>query len=260
MSKVWMAALMMVLAGSAFAVNITIADEHSSGTGWYGSQEDQEVEPGCITGQQWDLEGFFLNGLTLSMVSGFDFVNGVPGHASVTSGDIFFDVNGDAEYGSGAHAGSTYNPSVTTSDTFGYDFVMDLDFATMTYSVYDISNAGSSLQLMVGEQINDASNPWRYVSGGTEVLTGGQIAYLDNLSDAAAQALGYNVTGGTHDVASVDLAWLTGSLVDGSFTSHFTIQCGNDNLMGHGVVPEPATMLLLGVGIVSITLRKRVFA
>jgi hypothetical protein len=153
MSKVWMVALVMVLASSAFAVNITINDEHSSGSGWYGSSEDQEVEPGCITGQQWDLEGFFVNGLTLSMVAGYNLVTGVPGYPQVVSGDLFIDVDGDAQYGSGAHAGATYNPLQVVSDSFGYDFVMDLDFATLTYSVFDIANAGAGLQLMMaGEQ------------------------------------------------------------------------------------------------------------
>ncbi len=70
--------------GNAFAtpfgVNITINDDVNGNGGWYQGtgqgQEDQEVEPNCVGGQEWDLEGFFLNEKTLTMVGGFDFANG----------------------------------------------------------------------------------------------------------------------------------------------------------------------------------------
>ena len=43
-----------------------------------------------VTGQQWDLEGFFLSGSELTMVGGFDFENGeyASGHTYL-AGDIF---------------------------------------------------------------------------------------------------------------------------------------------------------------------------
>ena len=56
----------VVAAGSAKALtlgsNITVYDNYSSGTGWYGPQEDQETEPGTITSQTWDQEGMYLYG------------------------------------------------------------------------------------------------------------------------------------------------------------------------------------------------------
>ena len=42
---------------------------------------------------------------------------------------------------------------------------------------------------------------------------------------------------------------------DGYLLTHFTMECGNDNLIGSAVVPEPATMVisslfLIGAGFI----------
>ncbi len=254
-----------LVGGSVFADDITIWDERSTGTTWYGPQEDQEVEPGMVTGQQWDLEGFFFGANTLTMVAGFNFVSGVPGY-SFRSGDIFIDTDNDAQFGAGSRKPTNYNPYAIVADTFGYDFVIDLNFSTLSYSVFDISGAGTLLQLTtVEEQSNDGSNPWRYRSGGTELVgAGGTISYTGGLSNAQAQALGYDVTGGTHNAASVDLSWLSSILPGGTFISHFTMECGNDNLMGSGTfpsgggnVPEPATLVLVGLSVAGMIARKK---
>ncbi len=258
-------AMAIVAWGCAYGANITIWDESGSGTGWHGAGEDQEVEPNCLTGQQWDLEAFILNGTSLSIVGGYDFVNAVSGYNSVTrAGDLFIDTDGDAQFGTGAHRGVTYNPYQVVSDLFGYDLAMDLNFANMTFTAYDLNAGLAQVQVTtVGEQINDASNPWRYRSGGTAVATG-TIQYQTGLTDAQAAALGANVVGGYHNVATVDLAWLAPYLDPGSdwaFLSHFTLECGNDNLIGVGnipPVPEPATLGLLGLGCLGLLMRRRV--
>ena len=73
--------------------NITIYDGVSNSQDWHGTNEDQEVEPNCLHGQSWDLEGFFLNGSILTMVGGFDFEYGVPGQPQ---SDMFIAINGYA--------------------------------------------------------------------------------------------------------------------------------------------------------------------
>ena len=68
--------LMFLMAQNAWALNITISDGNYDSSSWNGDYEDNEVEPGMVTGQDWDLEAFVLNGTWLSLIGGYDFING----------------------------------------------------------------------------------------------------------------------------------------------------------------------------------------
>jgi hypothetical protein len=270
---------LFLAAGSVFAfgTDITISDGNTAtsyeawayrayyriDTSWYSDREDSETETGMQIGQAWDMEGFFLDEETdtLSMVGGYDLANGYGG---TTAGDIFIDVDGDAEYGK-IYNDVTGNEVVT--DVFGYDYALDLDFQNFTYDVYALTEDSSTVMAYVDR--NQGSNPWQYNDGGVLIAEDVDFTYQTGLTDAET-----GFAGGYHNaVTDIDLGFIA-SDVPTEFIVHFTMACGNDNLMGEGTLaavenggggggsaaptPEPATMFLLGSGMVGLgSLRKR---
>ena len=235
-----------LLGGSAMANNITIYDEDntpSRTTAKGQGLEDDETEPGMINNQYWDLEGFFLSGYGLSAVGGFDFRDGyVYGGHTYTAGDIFIDTDGNAQYGTEIHSRDLDD----TRPNYGYDYVFDVEWANLTYNVYALTNS-SNLQ-MVSENLNQPeSNPFGFTMTNETPIDNGLITYEENVTDSGFD--NYSTTLPHYRVSGFDLDFLAAGT---DFTAHFTMECGNDNLMGQGTVPEPATMLLLGSGLIGM--------
>lgn len=215
--------------------NITIYDEN----GYYGSgvgYEDGETEPGMVNSQIWDLEGFFLKQNSLSMVGGYNFRDGA-GNPLYTSGDIFISTGVAPAY-EHKHKSSDGNQLVTK--TYGYEYVLDLTFNGDSGGTYSVFSLGSDAILETAYyKQNEGSSPWKYESGGTLTDFSGTFLF-STVTDTG-------FVGGTHyALTGFDLSFL-GHGTD--FYAHFTMECGNDNLMGKGtVVPEPSTFLLFAAG------------
>jgi hypothetical protein len=168
----------------------------------------------------------------LVLVGGYDFVNGTTHNShTYTSGDIFIDVNGNAVYGQAANGGS--GTGGTTTSLFGYEYVIDLDYNTMTYDVIDLTSGA----VLVRTSDVPSSNPWKYQSGGTQVQGYQDVSftYYSGLSNADVGGLvGYSGNN-VHYAIEVDLSFLAGNT---SALIHYTYECGNDNLMGQALVPD----------------------
>jgi hypothetical protein len=225
---------------SASASNITMSDGRTS-TGYvygsadfsYGANEDNEVEPGCYAYQQWDLEAFDLNGTTLSVIGGYDMKT--TGYEGTVMGDIFVDVGG----------------------TPAYDYVYDINWNTLNYNLYSVSG-GSLVNITMSPENtwNALSNPVSFNPGTSQLsLFSGRVTYVANKTNAQVLALtGENVTGGLHNIASLNVSKIA-ELSNGNLvTLHTTMSCGNDNLMGQTrfSVPEPGSFSMILMGFLSI--------
>jgi len=254
----------LLWAMSASATDITINDGVFNNNNWYGNYENDEVEPGCYTGQKWDMEAFLLDDMDLQVKGGVDMVKGVysiENNRRYYSGDIFIDVNNNAKWGPNAPkdiTGDGYDQISNTELGWDYAIVFNRETADVggsklvdnTYSVYQLASTFTYIEVYYDE--NFEANPFRYIAGGSPVA---------NVTDTK-----YEWTDGPLEylMKGIDLSFLAGvgDAGEDDITFHYTYGCGNDLLIGKtkAFAPVPdggLTLVLLGMGLGALGVTSR---
>ena len=243
-------AALALVAGGAAATLLPLGEEITIENTISAPGQDNVVTTGALRGQEWDLEGIFYDVYAghrgvLSMIGGYDFELGATaGGYTYRTGHLFIDIDGDAVFGAAA---AGLDSSV---NSYGWDYALVFDFDNLEVNAFALNEL--SPMLPVTDFPGASANPWRYeVSRGSTWVGTEAINYVRDLDSADVPSEGW-FGNNWHNAIQIDLGFLFDVdplMGQQNITFSYTYECGNDLLIGRYIVPEPSSMILLGLGL-----------